>query len=817
MLKSIDLNGAWQFRAIDAYHALPSAFMRVTEWLPGTVPGTVHTDLMAQGIIPDPSYRMNENEVQWVDRVQWLYRKNLTIPAGFLTEKVIRLRAEGLDTYARIQINGRTVGETADMFVEHEFDVKRFLKEGENAIDILFDSPVMRSRALEQKHGPLRVALEPHRVYVRKAQYSFSWDWGPKLTTSGIWRGMTIEAFSGARLRDPFVRVVRLTKREAVVRVSAEIDGSVGRGSSVRIMMRGGDWEGERRVPVRGRSVDTTVRIPRPRLWWPNGHGEQPMYAAHLTLLHHDTPLDGTSVRFALRTVRLIQESDADGMSFIMEINGRKIYCKGADWIPADNFIPRIPDTRYETLLGMARDAHMNMIRVWGGGIYENDIFYELCDRLGLMVWQDFMFACGEYPDQQWFLQEVRSEAAKAVRRLRNHPCIVLWCGNNECEWLFCMENPGKGPDEMTGATIFRDLLPSVCRLHDGTRPYWRSSPFGKGFPNDESNGNHHQWIVWSAWKDFTGYREDHARFVTEFGFQAPAHRRTMEECTLPDDRDPQSGVMEHHNKQVEGPERLIRFMSGHYRLDMDFPRFTYQGQLVQAEALKCAVEHWRRRKYRTAGSLFWQLNDCWPVTSWSVIDSALRPKAGYFYAKRFFAPILVSFNETARGVEVWVTNDTVKRVRGELTVSRRSFDGAVRWTERRMFTAGPDSSRRAVLIGHEKLDGLQAESEYLHAAFVRHESGSSENRLFFARPKHMALPRAGVSATVEETGPGEFTVRLSSAVFAKDVCVEIDGEDAAFQENFVDVDPGIAREVRLSASISAADVKKKLKITSLG
>jgi beta-mannosidase len=816
MAHVIDLNGSWKFKAIDAYRTLPSEYRKTATWMPGTVPGTVHTDLMALGVIPDPYFRTNENDVQWIDQVQWLYRRSFDVPRGLLRERVVRLRADGLDTFARVQINGRTVGNVSNMFVGHEFNVKGFLKEGKNLIEILFDSPVFRAKALERIHGRLRVALEPHRVYARKAQYSFSWDWGPKLTTSGIWRGISVEAFSGARLRDPFVRVVTLTTREAIVRISAELEGKVRAGSALRIAVSGGGWRGERRVAVRGRTINTTIRIPNPHLWWPNGHGGQPLYEAALTLSHGGMVMHDERVRFAIRTVRLIQERDRAGKSFIVEVNGRKIFCKGADWIPADNFIPRIPDSRYETLLVMARDAHMNMIRVWGGGIYENDIFYDLCDRLGLMVWQDFMFACGEYPDQRWFLRDVRSEAASVVKRLRNHPGIVVWCGNNECEWLFCAENPGKRPDEMRGARIFRDLLPAVLRSLDGTRPYWRSSPFGDGFPNDESNGNHHQWTVWSAWKDFAGYREDCARFVTEFGFQAPAHLKTMESCTLPSDRHPQHSVVEFHNKQVEGPERLVRFMSGHYRIDMDFARFIYHGQLVQAEALKCAVEHWRRRKYLTAGSLFWQLNDCWPVASWSVIDSGLRPKAAYFYAKRFYAPLLVSFAKNPGGVAVWMTNDRPERVDGELTISRRTFDGTIVWSDRQSVRVAPDASRRVALIEDAKCRQLKPEFEYLLAELAVDGATKAVNRYFFAEPKHLILPEPGLKTDITENGPGTLVLSLSAAGFAKDVWVELESEDAVFDDNFVDIDPGSTKVIRVFSPASARDAESRLKVTSL-
>lgn len=809
----VDLNGSWEFKAVDAHGTLPAEQHRLTQWMPGEVPGTVHTDLMANHVLPDPFFRMNENEVQWVDAVQWLYRRKFDIPASFLENRAIHLRADGLDTFALVTVNGKVVGRTSNMLVGHRLDVKSVLRAGENSIEVLFDSPTIRSKQIERRLGPLKVALEPHRVYIRKAQYSFSWDWGPKLTTSGIWRPIQIEASSRGYLSDPFVKVGPINARNAVATVSAELNGRLRAGSKVRLVVEGGGWKSDRVVSAHGAKTTFRIQIPHPQLWWPSGLGEQPLYTAHLSLVYDDETLHELHVPFAIRTVRLLQEKDAEGKSFILVINGRKVFCKGADWIPADSFLPRIPASRYEALLQMAKEANMNMIRVWGGGIYESDLFYDLCDRLGLMVWQDFMFACGEYPQDEPFLKEVRAESEQAIKRLRNHPSVVLWCGNNECEWLYCMENPGRHPDEMTGARIFRDLLPRACKDHDGTRPYWRSSPFGNGFPNDESNGNHHQWNVWSFWKDFREYENDNGRFVTEFGFQAPANVKTMESCTMPEDRHPQSRVIEHHNKQVEGPERLVRFIAAHYRLETDFARFTYLGQLVQAEALKCAVEHWRRRKYGTAGVLFWQLNDCWPVASWAVIDSALRPKAAYFYAKRFFAPILVSFRTMPAGIGVWVTNDRPSAFRGVLALSRQSFEGKVQWTEDISVRVAADSSRRFALVNRERLASLRPESEYLRAELRVDGAVEAENRHFFSEPKHMLFPRPGLKTDIRKEENGMYVVTAQATSFVKDLRFEIAGEDAIFEDNYVDLDPGTRRDVRFRSATPLKEISDRLRV----
>lgn len=815
-MKRINLSGVWRFKAVTARTNLLPDHADVKEWMEASVPGTVHTDLMAAGRIPDPFVRMNELDVQWIDSQRWLYRREFEVERAFLDEDSVHLVAEGLDTYARVKLNGRVVGETADMFVEHRFNVKRILKAGKNVIEVLIDSPTIRSERLQQRHGALRVSHEPRRVYVRKAQYSFGWDWGPKLTTSGIWRDISLEAVSGCRIASVFARSEKVTRHNAVVRVNIELERSSSSHVDLRLEIQGEGFEHRQSIITRGTTKSLVINVPNPRLWWPNGYGDQPLYQLRVTAFVSGVECDAKVSSFGIRTVRLLQEKDEEGRSFVIEVNKVKIYCKGVDWIPCDNFIPRIRPSTYERLLTLARDAHMNMIRVWGGGIYEQDVFYELCDRLGLMVWQDFMFACGEYPEESWFLRMVKDEAAKAITRLRNHPSVAIWCGNNECEWIFCRENPDRSPDDMTGAAIFRDLLPSLCRSLDGTRPYWRSSPFGVGFPNAESSGNHHQWDVWGLWKDYKEYENDNARFVTEFGFQAPAHMRTFESVTVPSDRTVQSEVFEHHNKLPEGTERLFRFQAAHYTVGTEFDDFIYKAQLVQAEALKTAVEHWRRRKFRTAGSLFWQLNDCWPVSSWAVIDSALRPKAAYYYAKKFFDPILVSFKKSDDGLDVWVTNDLLSPVVGELEVSLRSFDGAVAWSKRSPAEVAPNASISVIGINFPEYNQSDPSRSYLLASLRVGGEVRSENRFFFCEPKHMQSRVPSLTMELDKVESNTYSMTIRSATFLKGVYIEVEGEDIEVDDNYFDVDAGISKKVRIASQCPEVLVRERIKLRSL-
>jgi beta-mannosidase len=813
----LDLTGRWTLKAVRPGKSKQYDTELISKGLPADVPGTVHTDLIRNEVIPDPYYRMNERDVQWVDLLRWEYSRDLVVDRSMLESETVTLVAEGLDTFAAIYINGKKVGETDNMFIAYRFDLKQHLRSGKNRITVLFDSPEVRSRELERTHGPLLVALEPQRVYARKAQYSYGWDWGPKLTTSGIWRDIYIEYYHNAKIRDPFVKIVSLDENEAVVDISADIDRCTDDPLQFYIRIEDRDRIIESTVPADDGYACVRVVIPNPRRWYPNGYGEQELYIAVLELLSADNEvIDSSAVSFGLRTVALVRKPDHIGESFIIEVNGVPVFCKGANWIPADNFIPRIPDSRYETLLTRAREAHMNMIRVWGGGIYEQDIFYDLCDRLGLLVWQDFMFACGEYPEHDEFLAGVEREVRQNVKRLRNHPSVALWCGNNECEYLFCNGQPGCTPDDMKGATIFRNLLPKVCDETDGTRPYWRSSPFGTGHPNETANGNHHQWEVWSNWKDYREYSKTLPRFVTEFGFQGPADARTFEEVTEKRDRHFQSEVMEHHNKQVDGTERLYRFQASHYTIENDFATFIHRGQLVQAEALKHGVEHWRRNKFVTAGAVYWQLNDCWPVSSWSAIDSGLRAKAAYYFSKKFFNPVLVSFHDAGESIEVWVTNDTLREFRAHIQLVGRTFGGEVLYTKKIKTDIGANDSVCVLRLPRKKFSPYDPGTTYLYAGLSADGTIVTENRFFFNETKHLSLPVPKIVVRARRKNGHTYAVRLETDLFAKGVALSVDRVDAELSDNYFDLDPGVPYEVYVTLPRDIANLRERISVSSV-
>jgi beta-mannosidase len=811
-MKTIDLTGNWKFRLGDfdtEQIDIPKKRLSLQKWMKAVVPGTVHTDLLALKKIPDPFYRTNELDVQWIELVPWIYKRTFTVDSEFLLADKVELVADGLDTFAAIKINDAFVVETDNMFLEHRLDIKDHLEVGENTIEIAFDSPTNRARALEKEYGVLEAAFETCRVYVRKAQYSFGWDWGPRFATSGVWRPIRIESRNVARVESAFTKVVSIEDGKAIVDVRVELEKFRDVQVDVRIQIGHeeqyyeGLWNGKES------GFSELFEISNPKLWWPNGFGEQPLYVLRVLLSLDGEEQDFYQTHFGIRKVNLIQESDAEGRSFIFEINGEKIFCKGADWIPSDNFVPRIGEEKYRRLLTMAKEANMNILRVWGGGIYEEDTFYNLCDELGIMVWQDFMYACAYYPNQDWFLAKAKQEAEKIVKRLRQHPSIVIWCGNNECEWAWA-DNKHRPIDEMPGAMIFRDIIAQACESLDGTRPYWRTTPFGEGYPNDETNGNHHQWKVWSQWTDFTFYQQIKARFVSEFGFQSPPAKETLGKVTLPSDRYLQSKVMEHHNKQTEAPERLYRFLSGHFKVTDDYDDLIYKLQLVQGEALKLAVEHWRRRKFWTAGSIYWQLNDCWPVFSWSSIDYDLRPKASYFYTKRFYGPVLLSLVENGDTVECWITNDTLKDISGVLIVQSENLNGIAVKKFKTGVSVQANVSDCVLIIPKKELKIKEPTRQYVYAYFKDEKGTFSENALFFERFKHVEFSKPRLRWKMIPITRRECILEIETDRFVKSLCIEIPGKDAFLSDNFFDLHPSFTKliSIRSKKRLSSKNIR---------
>lgn len=665
MIFIISLNGKWKVYDTE----------KEFEFL-GTVPGTVQGDIVEQKLMPHPYIGLNEKLFRRLENKTWVYEKVFFIEK--LEKKSYFLVFEGIDTVSEIYLNDTYLGNTENMFLTYRYDVSDILKEGENKLRVVIHSPTKHAKKLEDIYGRLHAVEDPKRVYIRKAQYSFGWDWGARIVSSGIYKDVYIEELSDGKLKYPTAYLEDL-KGSVVFEGYVE---NINDPSKYEVQVLINEKE-VIKLPVFKEDNEYKFKgsmvIENLKLWFPRDLGESYLYTVLFNLIKEGNVIYSTTKNIGFRTVEILKGDDEDGESFIFVINGKKVFIKGANWIPIDNILSFATDERYQKLLKMAYDANINMLRVWGGGIYEKEIFYETCDRMGILIWQDFMFSCAEYPDHlEWFRNLSIKEVRENVLKLRHHPSIIIWCGNNENNWAF--EDWGynfKVDNKNLGNTLYLEDFPNICLKEDSSRPYWPSSPFsGKGLKaNSNLAGDTHVWNVWSGWQDYKEYEKDTSRFVSEFGFQAAPDIETIKFFVIEREREIFSDTMLNHNKQIEGMERLIRFLSTRFGLPKDFDSFVYLTQLNQAEAIKFGVEHWRSRKYKTSGTIYWQLNDSWPVFSWSSIDYFERPKALYFYTKKFYSKILPVLKQEAEKLILFIINDG-KKIAGNVKIEIRDISG---------------------------------------------------------------------------------------------------------------------------------------------
>ncbi|MFJ9726600.1 glycoside hydrolase family 2 protein [Streptomyces sp. NPDC101209] len=642
------------------------------EELPAAVPGCVHTDLLAAGVIPDPFLGANETEVAWVARREWTYERELR--AGARGHEQTDLVFDGLDTVAEVTVDGRVLGRTRNMHRSHRFDVTGL----QGRLAVRFVSAYAEAEAVRGRVGERPAAYAEPYQYVRKMACSFGWDWGPTLVTAGIWRPVRLESWSTARI----ARVRPLVTVEdglGVVELHIEVERSrVEAPLAVEATVGGVRVRGE----IEGTAGVVLLRVPDARLWWPRGYGEQPLYDVELTLLHDGDALDVWRRRVGFRTVRLDTSADAHGSGFTLVVNGERLFARGVNWIPDDVFPSRVTRERYRERLGQAARAGVDLVRIWGGGIYESEDFYDACDELGLLVWQDFPFACAAYPEEQPLRGEVEAEARENVVRLMPHPSLVLWNGNNENLWGF--RDWGWEPrlaGDSWGEGYYLGLLPRVMAELDPTRPYTAGSPWSGSWerhPNDPAHGTHHSWEVWNR-ADYSEYRREVPRFVAEFGWQAPPAYATLRRALPDEELAPDSPGMLHHQKADDGNGKLERGLARHFAVpEGDFDRWHYLTQVNQARAVAAGIEHWRSHWPRCAGTIVWQLNDCWPVTSWAAIDGDGREKPLYHELRRLYADRLLTLQARDAGLVLAAVNQSGRAWTGTVALRRMSVQGAV-------------------------------------------------------------------------------------------------------------------------------------------
>ena len=819
-MQKYDLGGSWRLTAVDGTIAAPAQ-----------VPGCVHTDLLAAGIIADPYYRDVEHSVQWVTDSEWAYSRTFSVSDADLQRAAVLLRCEGLDTLATISLNGHELGKTDNMFRVWEFNVKPYLQPGENVLTVRFASTLPYINERQAAHsipsGGSRGEIKG-RAWVRKEPCNFGWDWGPILTTCGIWRPIQLLAFDGARLCDLQVLQEHAPSGEVALEINAtaEVRETVSLRVQFEVSFDGAVISEGIAELVHG-SAHLRLRIADAQLWWPNGMGAQPLYTVSVSLLSLDgSILDTMSRRVGLRTLRLDRHEDSWGESFQFVVNGVPFFAKGANWIPADSFATRVSEEQYADLLQSAVAANMNMLRVWGGGIYEQDTFYDLCDELGLTVWQDFMFACSSYPTfDEAFLANVRVEAEETVRRLRHHACLALWCGNNELEQMSVGEE--WNARQMSWADygkLFDVLLREVVAENDPQREYWPSSPHSPhGDRQDHSNpqwGDAHLWQVWHGRQPFEWYRSADHRFISEFGFQSFPEPKTAFSYTATHDRNVTSYVMEHHQRSAIGNTVIMEYLLEWFRLPIGFENTLWLSQILHGMAMKYAVEHWRRLMPRCMGALYWQLNDCWPVASWASIDYYRRWKALHYMAKQFFAPVLLSAVEDAESgaVALHVTSDRPAPITAELHWTLYDVAGVVLREGRAEVIAPANGSACVETLELGDAIGKHGPRNLLLWVELYAEGVClSDNFVSFARPKHLELGDPDITVDVAVRGEG-FQVTLEAARPALWAWLELSGVDARFSENFFHLMPGKARTVIVHphTPISRAAFNTALRVRSL-
>ena len=800
--------------------------------IPARVPGSVLCDLLENHLIPDPFQGENEYDARALFDRDYAYTRSFQLTAAFLAREHVMLYCQGLDTLATVYINGQEAGKADNMHRPWRFDVKRLLRSGENRIRVVFASPnrFLREAADADPEITYEAAGNMRGSHaLRKAHCMFGWDWGPQLPDAGIWRPMALESWSGERLREVQVRQRHYRDYAELEVTPLLVSGAECVRCRLELMRPDGSLC-VREDGLTGGACALTVE--RPQRWWPRGMGEQPLYTLRVTLLDNEGNVqDRWTRRIGLRALTVERRRDPWGESFALSCNGVPFFAMGADYIPQDSLLPRVTRERTRRLLRDCAEANFNCLRVWGGGYYPDDYFFDLCDEMGLVVWLDLMFACNVYRLTGAFRENIRREAEENLVRLRDHACLGLVCGNNEMETAWCSwEDVASHPDSLRRdyLTQFEDVLQKAVHEAAPDVFYWPSSPSsGGGFdhPNDENRGDVHYWDVWHGNQPFTAYRQFYFRFCSEFGFQSFPCPKTVASFAAERERNIFSRVMESHQKNAGANQKILAYLAQTLRMPASFEGMLYASQLLQAEAVRYGVELWRRNLGRCMGAIYWQLNDCWPVASWSSIDYFGRWKALHYAARRFFAPVLASCVLEGRKARFYITNDRPEDFAGELICLLADARGQVLRTERRAVTCPALCALEAGLMdfSREFSQTLRHPEDERMVCFTLLDgegNSVSEGCELFSLPKYFAFqpPRIRWEIAEEED---RFRITLDCDAAAWGVCLELSQADGRFSDNWFALLPGRPRQIclfkdSLSAPLSLDEAQRQLTVRSV-
>ena len=808
----IELNSDWEFQS-----------EKDERMLPAKVPGTVHLDLLENGIIEDPFFRLNEHELQWIDKLDWNYRTNFNINDFHYDFDSIELDFHGLDTYADVFLNDSMIYSADNMFIGKTVDIKKNIIKGNNELLVKFKSPI---KVGIEKHDKLGYNLPENAndlseigkvaenkkvgVFSRKAPYSFGWDWGPRLVTSGIWRPVNLNFWNNFKIKDLHI-TQNIIDNDAFLKAEVELLSVIENQNVItKIYVDNKLVKNDLVFLKKGNNkFSIPFTISEIERWWPNGMGNQKLYEIKLEISYENYTSE-SSKSIGLRTIELITEKDSIGNSFFFKINGVPTFMKGVNYIPQDVFLPRVKKTDYEDIISAAVDANMNMIRVWGGGIYEDDLFYDLCDKYGLLVWQDFMFACAMYPGNESFLKSVEDEAIYNVKRIRTHPSLALWCGNNEV--LSAWENWGwkeniiENQSQEIADTIFKsydqifhEILPEVIKNHDPNTQYWSSSPSSSpGITESFTSGDAHYWGVWWGKESFNTYEEKIPRFMSEFGFQSFPEFSSVKKYTNPSDYDIYSDVMKSHQRSSIGNSTIEEYMQRDYHVPKSFEHFLYVSQLLQADGISMGMEAQRRNRDICMGSLYWQLNDCWPVASWSSIDYFGKWKALHYKTKNSFEESILSFYNKSDEVALYFVTDKLESQKLKFNVQLIDFSGKIHKSWNGEFFSEANNSK---IIHKINLSSLNVEPNYFNDKFL-YANASINEEIIAEKMKYLtAIKNLDIGApkfTYDVKALNNFyEIRLFSENLVKNLFIDSDLE-YNFSDNYFDLRPNQQKVIRI-------------------
>jgi len=768
-------------------------------WKSASVPGNIFSDLLEHKIIENPFILNNEEKVQWVSDSSWVYKTIFQLNKEILSKKHIELNFEGLDTRAKIYINGNYQLDTDNAFRNYTISLK--------------DIPIAKSNELKIEFQPANLINDgvtpfENRVYTRKAQFQYGWDWGPKLNTIGIWKDVYIKAWDETIIKEVYLQQTNYSKEKAEFAAQLKIESSLKKNAEIQIEIN--DTIYREKIGLQGKIFDYVVpiKIEKPKLWWPHNLGDPYLYTLNIKLIVDGKIVDEKKLKHGIRDVELVTEKDSIGESFYFKVNGVPVYAKGANYIPQNSFQNKVSDQHYKKLLNDVVDANMNMLRVWGGGIYENDEFYDLCDEKGILVWQDFMFACAMYPGDEEFLANIEIEAEEQVKRLRNHASIALWAGNNENAegWKRWGWQNGRSENEKKQIwndylAVFDTILPNVVEEFS-TTSYWESSPkYGRGNPNYKTEGDAHDWWVWHDAYPFEHFEQNVPRFMSEFGFQSFPSTEVINYINQKDSIDIHTDAIKSHQKHSRGFQLIDEYMKRDYLVPTKDEDYVYVSQLLQAKGITMGIEAQRRAKPTTMGSLFWQLNDCWPSISWSSIDYFGNWKALHYKAKKSFENILISTEKTKYDYDTYIINDSLVDVKGTLKLKIIDFYGKEIWSNSEEIIVKANSSQKAYHIPQVDI----YEAGYVYVI----EFNKAKSLYYFAKPKDLKLPKGVIKKEIKKTKNG-FSITMQSTVLQKDVFLSTRNK-GHFTDNYFDVLPNESVTIEFkTTSKSLEDLKIK-------